>query len=336
MAEMEFSGLRPLEIYALSNEEKAILVQVLVLAKRHRLIRQNELERVVGDRSLRYVVGKASQTRAQIEARFRAGATPKSTRVEIAYEKWVLLYRHVMGPLLALAAAKNASEVLALIEELQQAGIESGRYDNDMHLFNARYLNQDTRRVSIDYRSIGLYIGFRLRSNRTDLLPSALQIFKTTTGERYAFQARLEDQHDDRDVKGTVFQLGSHLFLLGFLNAGEGGEYYALAADGRSHDVLYGVMATINQQGVPHAKQCCFIRAARIDGLTGLRDELATRSAWLDLRHQLSFLFHGTNLDVPVRLVNPPGVVNLRRYISEEMVFTRNQPRPEEFRGPPS
>src|SRR5262249_26097081 len=153
-----------------------------------------------------------------------------------------------------------------------------------------------------------LYVGFRLRSNRTDLLTSALQIFKTSRDEWFAFQAKLEDQHEDRDVKGTVFQLGSHLFLLGFLNDRQGGEYYALAADGRSHDVLYGVMATINQQGVPHAKQCCFIRASRIDGLSGLNHDLATRSAWSDLRHQLSFLFHGTNLNTPVGLVSPPGV----------------------------
>jgi hypothetical protein len=323
---------QPLKIYALTEQEKGMVVAALILGKQKGLVVQARLERELGNRSLRYLLN-SERTEARPP---RTGQSKRKREgVPVAYEKWIQLYDHVMNKLYDRAVKQEVDELVQLIENLYDEGLKTGRYDNDLHLFNSRYLNQNTRNAGFDSRSLGHYVGFRLRSNGTELITSLMQIYSSEKGGRHVFHAKLADPNEDREVRGTVYELAGHIYLLGFLNDGHGGEYYALRPHGRSHDILYGIMATVNHSRTPHAKQCCFIRAERIEGLDLRSSALISKNDWPNIHDQLEFMFGIGSLDIPVRLKNPEEQINLNRYITSTMVFCYNEPQKPKLTGPP-
>lgn len=321
-------SLQPLDIYSISAQEKRLVIAALVLGKERGLVNQTALERDFG-RSFRYLLGRGTPTGKRPRTQ-QADDRRKREAVPIAYEKWVYLYRHVMNELYRRAAESGARDITDIIEDLHDAGLKTGRYDNDLHLFNSRYLNQDTLTAHIDERSLGCYFGFRLRSNKQDLITSVVNIFATKKEGRFVFHARLADPSDDRDVRGTAYELAGRLFLLGFLNDGYCGEYYALSADTRTRDILYGVMATVNRDGLPHAKQCCFVRAQRVNGINW-RPAALTPKVWAAVSQEVRRASFSLG---PLRLREPDEVVDLRRYISTSMVSAEHRLDVPEVIGP--
>ncbi|EJN16262.1 hypothetical protein PMI42_00163 [Bradyrhizobium sp. YR681] len=328
MNELHERSFQPLEIFELTGREKNLLIEALRLGKQHGIIVQARLERELGG-SLRYIL---NSDQIGLGAEHVEG---KRQPVPVAYGKWVYLYDYVMNDLFEAAMKSGIDALREKIEELHDQGLKTGRYDNDLHLFNSRYLNQNTRASGFDNRSLGHYVGFRLRSNGVELITCLMQIYSSEKGGRRVFHSKLAESHDDREVRGTVYELAGHLYLLGFLNDGHGGEYYALCPDGRSHDVLYGIMATVNHARTPHAKQCCFVRAQRIEQLDFDPVALVSPKDWSNMQDQLEFKFGGSNLDIPIRLKGPTGLLNLRSYISDDMVFSRHEHQKPHFSGPP-
>jgi hypothetical protein len=147
---------------------------------------------------------------------------------------------------------------------------------------------------------------------------------------RYVFRSVLVNHYEGRTSGGFVYDLKGRLYLFGFLNDNQGAEYYAMRSDDPAWNILYGIMSIVNNEGVPHAKQTCFIRASIIYGVGNIDpDDRITSQTILN---RAKNFFVGERI---VKLAGRRGSLDIRRYLSEEIVRPRNVSRvPNRELGP--
>lgn len=264
---------QPISIWELTVAEKRQLLKILQQAKQHRVCSQRSLEEMwqseiaTGDSNDPQTMKSPLRYFFSQDAGIKLASTDKKS--DVVYGKWVFLYNYVIDILWEKCKANNFFHVSAEIEHLYALGLTSGRYDNDISIINQEYLSPDTN-VPLEPRYHGTFVGFRIDSTGVRVL---LNVLKIEPGKsRDFFSTRMLSEGFDRHTKGVAYQLGQQLYLSGFLERRHGFESYALLSDHPRGDILFGIMATIDRHERPHAKQCCFVRAAALKGVRALHD----------------------------------------------------------------
>lgn len=311
----------PLYLFDLQSAERELLREILRDGLRFRVFEKAALEAKAGF-SLRYMLlpmrrnRRSSKNVRGIEVRKYTNARGPT----VTYEKWVFLYNYVMTEFRELCVVKKLDRLQEKIAKLYDLGLQSKRYENDMHLFNQRFMSLDTRNIDIDDRYLNkVYVGFRYNSNASAIVISLLSI-QATQG-RYVFKAGHLDEVTERSTAGIAYELGQRLFLFGFLNRNHGAEYFALQPEGRQHNILFGFVATENREGVPHAKQCVFVEASRLYGLEEFGYDYFTRPKQTEARVQEKI---GDFLSGDRVILTGDPSLPLGRYLTQEIVKPRN------------
>jgi hypothetical protein len=325
----------PLAIFDLPIAEKRLLVEILRLGKAYRVYNQTDLETLAKETltnqgyptnvSLRYILGSGSSEQTAIHYQTDVDLSSNAVRptskkkTDTMHVKWVFLYNYVMSEFRNICVVRKLTEILDKINELHSMGIATGRYETDMHLFNREFMYLDTKNADVDDRYEGVYIGFRYASTGNGMLLSAIRIYRSAVN-RYVFRARvLNEDYQGRETRGLVYQLGANLYMHGFLNDWDGFEYHALHSDDRDHSILFGVMATVDRLGVPHAKQCCFIGVDIIENIGTITSRgLDSQSGVKKLRESIGNFFDG---ETQVKLTANRPILDLRRYISPKAII---------------
>lgn len=313
------TNLTPLSIYEISALEKRAVGGVLAEVVNCRWKSRSELEDMLRVGSLRYI----------IEPSDRSGGSRTLKKVDVRYGKWVKIYNFIMQKLLPEAQIQQVKPVLAKLHRLHKLGMESGRYANDLHVFNSQFLNQDTSRVSIDqrYAKGGAYVVFRMSSDKQRILAGMLRISQEETSKRFVFESIVGHGNTDRHARGTVYDLNGDLTLLGFLKEGQGVEHYTLrTVEADTKDILHGIMTTTGSENRPHSKQCCLVRAKRINAIQISESVFGMAKAWTAVKQELEEEFSSRSNQGPIELRNKFRTLDLRQYISDDVLFFRDTP----------
>jgi hypothetical protein len=309
-------GFYPLYLEDLTVEERQQLQKILFKARESRLFTQGELEEKA-KKDLRLGKREAFSLRNFVDPKAKKLSVGK--RLDAPHRKWVFLYNYTMTDLRELCLHYGEKQILAMIGELYDMGLRSGRYRNDMHLFNAEYLNLKSWVEQVEERfRKGAYIGFRYNSHMNGLVISLLTIAEERG--RCVFNSILLHGAGDRATRGFVYQRGTQVYLFGFLSDDVHAEFYSLAPEDRYANTLNGLMSTVSNSGQMHAKQCFFVRMGALYGMEGMEVRLKSEQGIRSLSNRLRFL------DAKQQRIrrSDGSSIPISRYLQNERVVPHN------------
>lgn len=309
----------PLYLHDLSDKERALIVEIFQDARTLELVEQARLESQFGE-TLRYVLGAAKEGAATRKVE----TEPKAKRATHAHIKWVRLYNYIMSTLhdhcetrikQLTETTRGPFEALrSKIGRLHQLGLNSGRYDTDMHLFNKFHMDLDSQDTELDPAlEEEAYLGFRYHSTGGDIIVTLMRIApatpysgkvgEDTSRQRRVFEAHVLDKGVSRTTRGLAYKPGNFVYLFGFLDTDNGAEFFSLRSGDNERTVMVGIVNTIDKDGNPHAKQCLFVKLSEFypqgafDTQPRIKDAVIAKlvedkSRWLERREDGEWFIH--------------------------------------------
>ena len=317
----------PLYLHDLTQAEKKLLVEIFLAATTSTKKKRSRLS-VASRRSLMTVKALEDQARKDLNLdkgesfslrSLLSGEFAAGRQLDVPYQKWVFLYNYAMGGFREVCKAHDDKALLVMIDNLHKLSKKSGRYDRDVHLLNAEYLNFRSWEKKADARlSNGPYIGFRYSSTLENKVVSVLNI-RNEDG-RLVFTCHALRGTEERESRGYVYEPRAQVHLFGLLGDDFHAEFYSLIVDDPNADVLHGIISTISSTGQLHAKQCFFVRMGTIKKLEDMaktfqtdKSGQPTKGALQRLGNAVEQIFEGE----AIRRTNA-RLLPLSRYLNSE------------------